>query len=96
MIIMENKVMKLPVFIVGFLLLSSCNDDFYKNVHNVKLGDSKEAVINILGKPDTIRQAYYDSRIVMFDYGISSGASGERAIYFNSDTTCVVGIALGD
>ncbi len=96
MIILEKNKILLSLISIFCIISSSCNDEFGGNLRSIKNGDKKDKVLRILGRPDKIRPAYYDKEIVMFDYGISTGAPDHRAVFFDRDTVFVVRVSMGD
>lgn len=76
--------------LILLIFLIACNNSKdYENIKKVKIGDTKEIVNSIMGKPDTIRKAPFDSAWLMYDYGMPLGGSDNIAVYFDSTNTVI-------
>lgn len=99
MIIIKNNIfVRCFVSVIMITLLFSCNlqNDYYKKVKNINIGDEKDKVLIELGEPLKIyRKVYIKDTVVVFDYGTSVGASSNKAIIFDKDTISVIIISMG-
>lgn len=79
------------------LILSSCNNpqQDYNNVQKIKVDDTKDKVIQIMGSPEIVRKAPFDTCHIMYDYGIADGASSSIAVYLDTNGI-VTGKSTGD